>query len=55
MQTQLPRLPATPGQSFAPEPDWRARRALQGMVPEKLTVDRIRVVTLMRSRYGPCG
>lgn len=52
---RLPRLPATPGQSFAPEPDRRARRALQGMTPDRPKVDTIRIKDLMTNRYGVCG
>lgn len=48
------RLPATPGQTFLPEPDARAREALTGF-PCRVTRDRIRVTELMHATTGPCS
>jgi len=53
----LPRRPlATPGQTFAYEPDARAKQALDGFpVERKPRPDRVRVVDLMKQRHGVCG
>lgn len=49
------RLPST-GQTFAPEPDARAREALEGFaIPERPKADRVRIVELMAQRHGVCG
>lgn len=50
-----PRPLATPGQSFAPEPDRRAKQALSGFDERKPRPDRVRVVDLMKQRHGVCG
>lgn len=52
-----PRLLATPGQSFTPEPDRRAKQAIDGFPvrERKPRPDRVRIVELMRNRYGVCG
>lgn len=56
-----PRPLRTPGQTFAPEPDGRAREAIDGLTEAEQAwldgpgISRKQVREVMRQRHGVCG